>query len=269
MKILNQYLSQTKLWMGILVLASMFLIGCFGWGVHHQVDVAVSVNEPYTDYSIDELDSYGVWNSMPPYGRVWRPNVAREWTPFYYGHWTYAEPNWTWVSYEPFGWIVYHYGRWIYTPEYAWVWIPDNGEWSPANVEWMYYDDFVCWAPLPPDGILWPRPWERYEDRTDVWNVVHSKDFVSENVGDHRLGSSLVHPADEQHVQIVNHFPDSKMIEARVGRPIESVKIDRAPVQVGKQQLHKMQVPQSEQERVERNRPQAESHVTRRSAEHR
>jgi len=77
---------------GILVLASMFLIGCFGWGVHHQVDVAVSVNEPYTDYSIDELDSYGVWNSMPPYGRVWRPNVAREWTPFYYGHWTYAEP---------------------------------------------------------------------------------------------------------------------------------------------------------------------------------
>jgi hypothetical protein len=268
MNALHQCRIQTRLWLGILAIASPLLIGCAAGGVYRQTDVGVAGNEQYTDYSIDELDSYGVCYALPPYGRVWRPNVVQDWRPFYHGHWDYTEPTWTWVSYEPFGWIVYHYGNWVYTPEYGWVWIPDNAEWSPATVEWMYYGDFVCWAPLPPRGVIWPRPWERFEQGINVWNVVHAKDLASDNVGERRLVGSIARP-DEQHVQIFNRFPDPKMIEQQTGQPNHSVKIERTPVTVGKQQLHKMRVPQSDQQRAEKYRPQVESRVTRRSGEHR
>lgn len=263
MNMMNALLSGTMRWIGICAIATMTISGCVPVGAQRSTVVR------YTDYDIDELSSYGAWVSIDPYGRAWRPNVDRDWTPFYYGHWDYAESHWTWISYEPFGWIVYHYGHWVYAPEYGWVWIPADGEWSPATVEWMYYDDYVCWAPLPPAGVVWPRPWERYRNGIEVWSVVHAKDFVSGNVGEHRVESSLVHP-DEQRVQVVNRFPDPKMIEQYTGRPVPSVKIEREPVTVGKQQLHRMRVPESDQQRVEKYRPQVERRVTRRSSgEHR
>jgi hypothetical protein len=265
MKVLFQHVTQTRLWLGIFAISSFFLIGCTPSSVYRETGAGLSVNE---NYSIDELNSYGVWNSLPPYGRVWRPNAIQDWVPFYHGHWDYTEPQWTWVSYEPFGWIVYHYGNWINTPEYGWVWIPDNTEWSPACVQWMYYDDYVCWAPLPPRGIVWPRPWERYENRIEVWNVVHTKDFMLDNVGEHRIERLRI-PPEEHRERIFDHFPDSKMIEQHTRQPIQSVKIEREPVKVGKQQMHRMQVPQPEQQRVEKYRPQVERRVTRRSGERR
>ena len=206
---------------------------------------------------------------LQPYGHVWKPNVESEWEPFYYGHWVYdAEPHWTWVSYEPFGWIVYHYGNWLYTPEYGWVWIPDNRKWSPARVQWMYYNDFVCWAPLPPRGIVWPRPWERYEQRIEVWNVVHAKDFMSDNVGEHRIEYARIQ-SEERRDRIFDHFPNAKMIEQHTGQQVHTVNIEREPVKFGKQQLHKMRIPEPEQKRVEKFRSQVEHHVTRRSGERR
>ncbi len=255
-----------KLW--LVAIASACLVGCMTGGVYREAPVQEAGGEGYGNYSIDELDSYGVWYSLPPYGDVWRPNVEADWRPFYYGHWDYTEPAWTWVSYEPFGWIVYHYGTWLYTAEYGWVWIPGNGDWSPATVEWMYYDDYVCWAPLPPGGVVWPRPWQRYENRIDVWNVVRARDFTSDNVGEHRLESSEVRP-DEERVQIYNRYPDPRVIEQRTGRPVQSVRIEREPVRVGKQQMHKMRVPDSDQQRVQKYRPQVEKHVTRRTGQHR
>jgi hypothetical protein len=268
MNMLVQQLTQTKLSIGIIAIVSTLLLGCFPRGMHRETRVAVAVHETNNDYGIDELDSYGVWISIPPYGRVWKPNVAREWTPFYSGHWDYTEPHWTWVSYEPFGWIVYHYGNWLNTPEEGWVWIPDNTEWSPANVQWIYYDDFVCWAPLPPRGIVWPRPWERYENRIDVWNVVHTRDFMRDNVGEHRIERSLI-PPEEHRERIFDHSPDSKLIEQRTSQPIHSVKIERESVKVGKKEMHRMRVPQSDQQRAEKYKPQVESRVTRRSGERR
>ncbi len=268
MKISHQYLRQPGIGFVVAALSSALLMGCMAGSVYRERDAARTADNTYSDYSIDELDSYGAWYSLQPYGRVWRPNVTGDWRPFYYGHWDYTEPNWTWVSYEPFGWIVYHYGNWVYTPDYGWVWIPDNAEWSPATVEWMYYGDFVCWAPLPPRGVVWPRPWERYDQRVDVWNVVHARDFTSENVGEHRVEGTVARP-DEQHVQIFNRFPDAKMIEQHTGQPVQNVKIEREPIRVGKQQMHRMRVPESDQRRAEKYKPQVQSHVTRRSGEHR
>ena len=120
-----------------------------------------NVNETgWEKYNLEELNSYGEWVNINKYGNVWRPYVVNNWMPFDNGHWSYADGNWTWISYEPFGWIVYHYGNWYDDPFYGWVWIPSDDAWSPARVLWMDYDDYVGWAPMPLSGIEYGNPWE-------------------------------------------------------------------------------------------------------------
>lgn len=256
-----KYAAQMRVWLGILTLASLSLAGCASIGAANDGNNGLSNNEQYADYSIDDLDSYGTWITLPPYGSVWRPNVTADWAPFYYGHWDYTPPNWTWVSYEPFGWIVYHYGNWYYAPGYGWVWIPGNGQWSPARVEWATYDDFVCWAPLPPGGVILPRPWERYEN-VDIWSVVPARHFTDDDVGIHRLDRSFILPREQQS-RIVSRVPDPRMIERSSGRPVPRINIPREPVRVGRQQMHRMHVPPPDQQRVDRHKAEVEQHVTR------
>jgi hypothetical protein len=55
------------------------------------------------------------------------------------------------VSYEEFGGIVYHYGRWLRVDGEGWCWSPDY-QWGPAWVSWRTSDDYVGWAPLPPEA---------------------------------------------------------------------------------------------------------------------
>jgi hypothetical protein len=72
-----------------------------------------------------ELREYGEWVDTPEYGIVWRPRVAKDWTPYYYGRWTWVSPyGWTWIAYEPWGWYPYHYGYWYNHYSYGWVWYP-------------------------------------------------------------------------------------------------------------------------------------------------
>jgi hypothetical protein len=262
------YRNQVKLWLIIIVLASAFLVGCGTTGAYQEAASGAAVNEHYADYSIDELDSYGEWVELPPYGRVWKPYVTQDWRPFYYGHWDWTAPNWTWISYEPFGWIVYHYGNWYYSGAYGWVWIPGNGPWSPARVEWMSYDDYVCWAPLPPRNVVLPRPWERDQNGIDEWSVVHARDFASDNVGRRSLESSMVRPRDE-HVRTIGRFPDPRMVEKYSGQSVPNVEIRRQPVRVGKQEMQKAEVPPADRQRAEKHKPEVEKHVARRSGNHR
>ncbi|HEX3552078.1 MAG TPA: DUF6600 domain-containing protein [Thermoanaerobaculia bacterium] len=99
----------------------------------------------------DDLASYGHWIQRPRYGWVWTPRVvARSWRPYEYGHWVWTDLGWTWVSDEPFGWATYHYGRWYDDPDYGWEWVPGD-RWAPAWVDWHANNDYVGWAPLPPD----------------------------------------------------------------------------------------------------------------------
>jgi hypothetical protein len=101
------------------------------------------------------LSAYGSWVQMPGYGYVWQPLATQSpvWRPYTLGHWVYTDEGWTWVSDEPFGWITYHYGRWMRTHTLGWVWVPGD-QWAPAWVSWRYGDDFVGWAPLPPEATF-------------------------------------------------------------------------------------------------------------------
>lgn len=104
------------------------------------------------DFFYDSLAPYGDWVQVGDYGLCWRPNgVDPDWTPYSDGYWAYTDAGWTWVSYEEFGGIVYHYGRWIRLDDDSWCWAPDY-EWGPAWVAWRSNDDYVGWAPLPPEA---------------------------------------------------------------------------------------------------------------------
>src|SRR5437773_2233500 len=76
---------------------------------------------------------------------------SRDWRPYTDGHWVYTDVGWTWVSEEPFGWATYHYGRWTRLRNIGWVWVPGD-EWAPAWVSWRKNNDYVGWAPLPPEA---------------------------------------------------------------------------------------------------------------------
>ena len=101
-----------------------------------------------------KLDPYGDWIETSTYGYVFQPRVASRdanWRPYTDGHWVYTDAGWTWISAEPFGWATCHYGRWTHLRGAGWVWVPGN-EWAPAWVSWRRGNDFVGWAPLPPEA---------------------------------------------------------------------------------------------------------------------
>ncbi len=100
------------------------------------------------------LDPYGDWIETVTYGYVFQPRPAarsNDWRPYTNGHWVYTEVGWTWISDEPFGWATYHYGRWTRLRDVGWVWVPGD-EWAPAWVSWRRGNNFVGWAPLPPQA---------------------------------------------------------------------------------------------------------------------
>lgn len=108
------------------------------------------------DYFYDSLLPYGEWSEVDGYGYVWHPTGVDEgWAPYTDGYWAYTDAGWTWVSYEDWGAITYHYGRWTEIDDYGWCWVPGY-EWGPAWVAWRKSEDYVGWAPLPPEAT-----WER------------------------------------------------------------------------------------------------------------
>ena len=110
-----------------------------------QVSVNISIGGFY-----DELAPYGEWVDCS-YGDCWVPgDVEAGWQPYENGEWIYTDYGWTWVSYDPWGDDPYHYGSWVYTNRYGWAWVPGT-LWAPAWVTWSYSDNYVGWAPLPPD----------------------------------------------------------------------------------------------------------------------
>src|SRR5262245_52139207 len=100
-----------------------------------------------------ELEPYGTWFEHPAWGTVWRPRVDAEWRPYAHGSWLYTDDyGWYWQAEEPWGWAPFHYGRWLIDEDGSWIWIPDS-EWGPAWVAWRWSDDYVGWAPLPPQAV--------------------------------------------------------------------------------------------------------------------
>src|SRR5438128_10842122 len=156
------------------------------------------------DTFYNQLDRYGDWRETSDYGYVWQPRQAqsRTWRPYTDGHWVYTDVGWTWVSEEPFGWATYHYGRWTRLRNIGWVWVPGD-EWAPAWVSWRKSNDYVGWAPLPPEARFdrgtgihnWSDSY--YDVGPDQYCFVETKQF-----GAPRLESSVI--PSERNVTIVN-----------------------------------------------------------------
>ncbi len=124
------------------------------------------------------LEPYGAWQTNKRWGAVWVPaHVTRDWRPYTVGHWVYSDDyGWYWVSDNAeadWGWVTYHYGRWATDADLGWVWIPGD-EWAPAWVDWRQGDDYVGWAPLPPDELI-----VAYDDDPAYWSFVRPRDLVA------------------------------------------------------------------------------------------
>jgi hypothetical protein len=114
------------------------------------------------------LEPYGSWQPHPRFGEVWVPyDLPPGWRPYTYGRWVYTEDwGWYWVSDEEeadWGWVTFHYGRWAHDRRLGWFWVPGD-EWGPAWVDWRRGDDYVGWAPLPPDEIIY-----EYDNDPTYW----------------------------------------------------------------------------------------------------
>ncbi|MBV9745874.1 MAG: FecR domain-containing protein, partial [Acidobacteriia bacterium] len=118
-------------------------------------------NVPAGVYGSEDLDPYGNWVNVPPYGNVWQPMEPAGWAPYQAGRWVWLDwYGWTWIGYEPWGWAPYHYGRWFYSAPYGWLWYPGaigvRHYWSPALVAFFGFGGAgvgfanVGWVPLAP-----------------------------------------------------------------------------------------------------------------------
>jgi hypothetical protein len=168
------------------------------WNRSRDSYVARSKSYEYVDHSIygaEDLDHYGRWAYIPPYGWCWYPAVAASWAPYNYGRWAWVDwYGWSWVSYDPWGWAPFHYGRWFYHRPYGWCWYPGYRHvrhyWRPALVAffgWGSHSGFrvgigvgfgnVGWVPLAPYEPYYPwygrRYYRGYRANTYIDNSVH------------------------------------------------------------------------------------------------
>src|SRR5579864_4317246 len=96
-----------------------------------------------------DLDDYGYWRNIPPYGPIWVPTaVVPGWAPYHYGHWAWVSPwGWTWVDDAPWGYAPFHYGRWAYARD-SWFWVP-----GPVGVAPVYAPALVAFVGGPRFGV--------------------------------------------------------------------------------------------------------------------
>jgi hypothetical protein len=127
-----------------------------------------NTNVPSDIAAYDNLDQYGHWADVSPYGESWIPNQTSDWAPYRDGSWAWgAGYGWTWVGNEPWGWLPYHYGSWFYASPYGWCWFPPSvgiaPVWVPAFVAFFNYGAgpySYGWVPLAPYETFYPwYPW--------------------------------------------------------------------------------------------------------------
>ncbi len=197
------------------------------------------------DMFYNRLESHGDWMETDDYGYVWQPRQAqssRSWRPYTDGRWVYTDAGWTWVSEESFGWATYHYGRWARLRNIGWVWVPGD-EWAPAWVSWRTSNEYVGWAPLPPEA--------RFDRSTGIHKWADSYydigpenyAFVQSNqIGQPRLERVVV-PQERNltivnqttnvtnitynNTTIINQGPNYDELRAQSQQPIERLRIER------------------------------------------
>ena len=126
----------------------------------------------------EDLDQYGVWRQVPPYGWVWVPaGMAAGWAPYRYGHWVWVDPwGWTWIDDAAWGFAPFHYGRWAYAGA-SWVWVPGamvaSPVYAPALVAFVGVGGVgvAAWFPLGPGEVYRPGLTVRYVNQGVVGAV--------------------------------------------------------------------------------------------------
>jgi hypothetical protein len=198
------------------------------------------------DFFYEALDPYGEWIEIERYGYAFRPNTNQiaMWRPYTDGGWVYTEYGWTWRSNEPFGWATYHYGRWAKLPRLGWVWIPGT-EWGPAWVSWRRSNDYIGWAPLPPDawssrgfnagvdsyfdigpGLYTFLRVVDFGEPTYVGHVVEPERNVA-IINNTVNITKTVYKTVNNKTTIVNEGPDIAVINKEARRPVQQLKVQR------------------------------------------
>ena len=125
------------------------------------------------------LEPYGEWRRNARFGEVWVPDDRPAgWRPYTEGHWVYTDDwGWYWVADDEeadWGWVTYHYGRWVHDRG-SWFWVPGD-EWAPAWVDWRRGNDYVGWAPLPPELIV---DEDEYTNDPGYWVFVQPRYMIA------------------------------------------------------------------------------------------
>ncbi|MGZ4814594.1 MAG: DUF6600 domain-containing protein [Terriglobales bacterium] len=114
---------------------------CMARAEREDKSLSLRYVSPYA-VGYSDLDEYGRWETIAPYGPVWIPvTVASGWAPYRWGHWVFIAPwGWTWVDDAPWGFAPFHYGRWVYFGS-RWGWCPGpyyaRPIYAPALVGWI------------------------------------------------------------------------------------------------------------------------------------
>ena len=192
-----------------------------------------------------KLDRYGDWRETSDYGFVFQPREAqqsRSWRPYTDGRWVYTDVGWTWISEEPFGWATYHYGRWTRLRNIGWVWVPGD-EWAPAWVSWRKSDEYVGWAPLPPEARFDRRTgihnWSDnyYDIGPDQYSFVETRQFgaprarravvpVERNVTIINQTTNVTN-ITYNNTTVINQGPNYDELRTRTQQPIERLRLER------------------------------------------
>jgi hypothetical protein len=198
------------------------------------------------DFFYEALDPHGDWVEVDRYGYAFRPRASLDsrWRPYTDGGWVYTDYGWTWRSNEPFGWATYHYGRWARLPRVGWVWIPGS-EWGPAWVSWRRSDDYVGWAPLPPDawsssgfnpavdlyfdigpGLYVFLRTADFGEPTYIGRVVEPEKNVT--IINHTVNvTNVVYKKVQNDVTVVNEGPDITEINRVARNPVQKLAVQR------------------------------------------
>ena len=195
------------------------------------------------DFFYDSLDPYGQWVEVPEYGYCWHPaGVDADWAPYSDGYWAYTDAGWTWVSYEDWGAITYHYGRWLRLNDLGWCWVPGY-EWGPAWVSWRSSDEYIGWAPLPPEVVfsegagisIWVDV--TYGIGPGYYNFCRFRDFGApalrpciinrgQNIIIINSTVNITNITVNPHRHLVfNGGPDFRLVQGRSAHPIQTLKL--------------------------------------------
>ena len=194
-------------------------------------------------YFYDSLQPFGDWVWNDAYGWCWSPaDMPPGWRPYTDGQWVYTDDGWTWVADQPWGWACFHYGRWFFDADYGWMWVPGT-VWAPCWVVWETGDDWIGWAPCPPQ-FVWQVGIGFTFTQVDIDNdippfgfcYVHDRDFTGQHVSrfiEHPMRNDLLRERMRLVVgnyiyerdQIVNRLPVMDRIERATGRPVRPARI--------------------------------------------